>query len=207
VIKATSAGPALSWTTPAATPSVSAFEVTVGKAGVLDRQVTVAASSGNSLSLNNLATAQYTACVKPLNSVGQASAASVSMMYPNPKDSATWYTVIKTPNCLTVDNRLTQATVGGLAGTTQVLSAGLRKVAFSWAATTPVPSDLPITRYRVSQTITYPTGPVRKSTLDVGSLSTSLTTIPGSTVCMDVAAATAMGQLGPRSSQACIVAR
>jgi hypothetical protein len=207
VIKAGSAGPLLSWTTPVATPSVSAFEVTVGKAGVLDRQITLAAGTGNSLNLNNLGTGKYTACVKPINSVGQASAASASMVYPNIKDSATWYVEVKTPNCMAIDNRPTQSTVGGLTGASQALGASLRKVVFSWAAATPLPADLPIARYRVSQTITYPTGPVRKSTLEVGSLSTALTTIPGSTVCMDVAAVTAMGQLGPRSSQACIVAR
>jgi hypothetical protein len=206
VLKGSGASLTLSWTTPTATPAVSSFEVTLGKGGALDRQVSVAAGTGNTLSLNNLATTQYIACVRPKNSVGLASAAFPSMVYPKDQPSSAWYIITQTPNCTTVDNRLTQATVSGLTATGPTLVAGLYKVAFNWSAATPVPADLPIRRYRVTQTTRYPTGPVRVASTEVSATTAVASVIKGSQVCLDVAALTDTGQVGPRSAPVCKVA-
>jgi hypothetical protein len=198
-------GTVLKWSTPttAVTPSISSFDVTIGKAGVLDRFATVSAGTGNSMTLNNLsANSQYIACVRPRNSIGASSAAQVQMFY-----SPSWYVLAQTPNCTTIDTRSTQSTVGAVTGSVaQVGSTGLYKVGFQWSATTPVPADLPIRYYRVKQTISYPTGPQRVSTQDVLATASAVSTTKGSKVCTSVAALTDAGQVGPQSAPICVTA-
>lgn len=191
------------WTTPAATPAVSSFEVTLGRDGVLERRLTVQANQGNTSSFTGLAPGKYTACVLPRNAVGPANAAQIRLnVTTNP-----WYIVLtKTPNCASVDARVPQSTVSGVTAAKSTVSSELSKASFSWPAATPLPADMVISRYRLAQTITYPTGPKRTGTADVAATTGSFTVPKGSKVCVTVAALSQGGQAGPQSAQTCIVA-
>lgn len=198
-------GVVLTWSTPAGTPAVSSFDITVGKEGVLDRSVSVSVGAGNTLVLNNLDSRRYTACIRPRNSIGLSNAAYP--VYSAPYGEA-WYMTTYTPNCVGIDMRLPQATVSGLTGSNSGVSAstGLYKVTFAWAAPTPVPVDLAVVKYRLTQSIAYPSGPARNSTQDVGTTSAAVTTVKGAKVCVSVAGLTAMNKVGPKSSPVCVVA-
>ena len=184
----------LAWTPPlplpADTPAVSAYEISLGNNGTLVSTQTVSPGQGNSLTYNNLPRGKYIACVTAINSVGRATVG--------------WQGQAK--GCARLDSRLPQATVTALTGSSVVTGTGLRKVTFTWTAPTPVPADLPIASYRLSQSISYPTGPARVSTATVTSTNTSFNVPQATKVCVAVEILSQAAQSGPKSAQVCTTA-
>ncbi len=189
-----------SWQTPGPEP-VTAYKVTAGKNGTLDRSFSVAAGTGNTGSLNALAAEKYRICVRPENTVGPAPAVQSIAFAP----SAPWaVTGITTPNCTWLDLR-TPTTIGTLNfASTYTAATGLYKVTATWSAPS-VPDATP--KYRVAQTLTYPSGPVRTSTTTVTATSYSATNLQaGSQVCLTVTGYSRADVLGTPSSTQCFTA-
>jgi hypothetical protein len=190
-----------SWATPSPEP-VTAYIVSLGKNGTLDRAFAVSAGTGNTASFNGLSPEKYRACVRPLNAVGLAPAVRSVTFTSN---SPIWGVVgIDTPNCASFDLRL-PTTVGALSfSSTYTAATGLYKVTATWAA----PSTPDLTpKYRVAQTLTYPSGPVRTSTATTTSTSYSATNLQaGSQVCLTVTGYSRADVLGTPSSTQCFTA-
>jgi len=196
----------LTWLTPSANPVVSSFDIQLGRNGAIERSLSQGTGSSNVLAINNLANDRYIACVRARNAIGAATAAATQMNYPM-ADSATWFSTYTTPNCTTLDNRLTQASVTGMTSSvTPVPGTRSLRVAITWPAATPVPADLPIAQYRLSTETTYPTGPKRAATTDTTARSVAVTVPAGSKVCASVTPITAMGQRGATTSAYCVTA-
>lgn len=186
----------LSWTAPTATPALTHYQVTVGHGGLLERNLSVSAGAATQLTLNNLSADIHMLCVRPVNAAGAARAARIA-------GGGNAYT---TPDCTSFDNRDTQSIVTGLATSGNTPISGQVRVNFQWNATTPLPADLALSGHRVNQSVTYVTGPVRNSSLDVGGTAHSVSVPAGSKVCISVAPVTTTGKLGAFSAQVCATA-
>lgn len=199
-------GSGFNWTASWATPSpepVTAYAVSAGKNGTLDRSFTVAAAAGNTASLNGLSADTHYVCVRPVNAVGPAPAVQ-TVAFSNP-DTEPWGVIgISTPNCARLDLR-TPTAVGTLSFTsTYTAATGLYKITATWAAPS-VPELTP--KYRVAQTLKYASGPSRTSTATTTSQSHSASNLqPGSQVCLTVTGYSRADVLGTPSSTQCFTA-
>jgi len=188
IVSAASGGGVLvTWSTPSASPAVSSFDVSLGKAGAIDRTQSVSVWAAKSLTFTNLAAEQYTICVRP--------------------DGPTsgWFVVVNTPNCSVIDNRATQTTVNGITATVGAPFLGSYKVSFNWAAPALTPQDLALGGYRVNYNITSSTGAIKTSSATVTTLGSSISATKGAKVCAAVAATTRLGQVGPLSAAHCVI--
>ncbi len=190
-----------SWATPSPEP-VTSYQITLGRNGTLERSFSVSAGTGNTGSLNGLSPEKYRACVRPVNTVGPAPAVKNVTFTSN---TPVWgVTGITTPNCATLDLR-TPTAVGTLNFSSNYTAAtGLYKITATWTA----PSTPELTpKYRVSQTLTYPSGPVRTSTATTTSTAYNATNLqPGSQVCLTVTGYSRADVLGVPSSTQCFTA-
>lgn len=183
----------LRWGTPAASPTVSRFQVSLGREGAIERSLSVTAGTSNNQLGLTLNPAKYTLCVRPENVIGASRPARPSIFG--------W----TAPNCTAYDNRDNQATITGLTHTGNKAVSTQMGVGFAWAST-PAPVDLALSGYRVTQSVSYPSGPSRTSTTTVSTPAVSITTVRGSRVCVSVAALAVNGKLGTTSSAVCAVA-
>ncbi len=189
-----------SWQNPSPDAATS-FKVTAAKSGTLDRSFSVAAGTGNTGSLSALSADKYRVCVRPQNTAGPSPAVQSVSFAP----SAPWaVTSIATPNCASLDLRTPNA-VGTLNfSSTYTAATGLYKITATWSAPS-VPDLVP--KYRVAQTLTYPSGPLRTSTATTTSTSYSATNLqPGSQVCLTVTGYSRADVLGVPSSTQCFTA-
>jgi hypothetical protein len=205
IVSAASGGGVLvTWSTPSASPAVSSFDVTLGKAGAIDRTQSVSVRAAKSLTFTNLAAEQYTICVRPRNSLGLSSAADARLLTPDGPTSG-WFVVVNTPNCSVIDNRATQTTVSGITATVGAPFLGSYKVSFNWPAPALIPQDLALGGYRVNFSVTSSTGAIKTSSATVTTLGSSISATKGAKVCAAVAATTRLGQVGPLSAANCVI--
>lgn len=197
-------GSGYNWTAAWQTPSpgaVTAYKVSVGKNGTLDRSFSVAAGTGNTANLSALSAEKYRICVRPQNALGPAPAVK-SIAF---EDFAPWaVTGITTPNCATLDMRL-PTSVGTLnAAKTYTAATGLYRITATWS----VPAAPELTpKYRVAQTLTYANGASRTSAATVTSPTYSATNLQaGSQVCLTVTGYSRADVLGTPSSVQCFTA-
>jgi len=190
-----------SWNTPSS-GSVSSYNVSAGKNGTLDRFFSVSAGTGNTASLTGLTPDLYRVCVRPVNAAGPAPAVANVSFVPQGQPWQTWaVTGITTTNCTNLDMRAPSA-VGTLNFSSAYTAAtGLYKITATWAPPS-VPEITP--KYRVAQTLTYASGPVRTSTTTTTSPSHNATNLPaGTKVCLTITAYSRADVLGtnPSSTQ------
>lgn len=190
----------LQWATPSATPAVSSFKISVGRNGALDNSFYVTPTSANQVTLN-LSADKYTVCARPYNAIG-ASLPADSFSFAN-RDWAN--ATVASVNCLKLDNRDNLATISGLAATGNKLVSSQISVGFGWSSA-PSPADLAIAGYRVTQTVTYVSGPSRTTVATVSSPRTSVVAPRGSKVCITAAAQAVNLKLGPTSAPVCTIA-
>lgn len=190
----------LTWSTPSATPAVSNFKVSVGRSGAIENTFNVAPTASNQTTLNLSAVKGYTLCVRPHNALGAASPLDQFQT-----DAKGLFTSYATNNCVTLDNRDNLASITGLASTGNKPVSSQISVGFGWGSVAQ-PSDLAITGYRLTQTISYGTGPSRTTTATVSTPSTAVIVPKGSKVCLAVAAIASNSKVGPTSAQVCTLA-
>ena len=189
-----------SWNTPSS-GSVTSYTVSAGKNGALDRSFSVSAGTGNTANLTGLSAHLYRVCVRPVNSAGPAPAVASVSFVPNVQPWQTWaVTGITTANCANLDMRPPSA-VGPLSFSSAYTAAtGLYKITATWAPPS-VPDITP--KYRVAQTLTYASGPVRTSTTTTTSPSYNATNLPaGTKVCLTITAYSRADVLGTNPSSA-----
>lgn len=191
----------LQWSTPSATPAVSQFKVSISRNGVLDNSFYVQAGASSNQVTLNLNSDKYLLCIRPYNAIG-ASQPADSFAY----DNEDWaHARVSSANCQTLDNRSNQSTITGLAATGNTLVSSQVSVNFGWG-TTVSPADLSIANYRVTQAVSYGTGPSRTTTTTVTGTRASVILPKGSKVCITVAAVAVNGRIGPVSPQVCALA-
>lgn len=188
----------LQWSTPSASPAVSTFKVTLGRGGALESSFNAApGASSNQVTLNLSAPDKYTFCARAYNAIG-ASEPGFAFLY---LLSGQLYS----PNCLDIDNRDNLSTITGLATTGNTAVSSQISVGFSWSANI-APADLKLAGYRVTQVVSYPTGPSRTSTITTAAQRVSVLATKGSKVCVSVSALSSAYKTGPVSSQVCTMA-
>ncbi|RZL01002.1 MAG: hypothetical protein EOP36_13360 [Rubrivivax sp.] len=185
-------GVTVNWASPANDPSVQQYGVTFGHDGVLERSLFIAAGTGNNLVVNNLAAgANYVVCVRPQNAVGPANPGDAGALSSN-----RW----SAPNCAAFDPRTPAAR--SLSINVAPTPSGLYTATASWTAPALTPAMV-LGKYRLSQTITYPTGPKRTTTSELAGNATtySASLSKGSQICLTLTPVTPIGQAGPSSTQ------
>jgi hypothetical protein len=181
--------------------SVTSYNVTYGHDGAITGRSTVAAGAPLQLTIPTQGASQLTVCVQPVNPFGAGNLAVVTSRLPGAK-------AFTTPNCSAFDlNRWAPPAAPTSVAISTALDpkSRLMNVSAAWVAPS---APLPVlATYRVSGTTAYGTGPKRSFTRDTKTPTFSTLTTLGSTVCVQVAAISDLGVIGPYTNASCKTAR
>lgn len=191
----------LTWSTPSASPAISTFKVSVGRGGVIENTFNVQPSANNQTTLNLAAANGYALCARPYNAMGATSPLTNSYSI----DSNGRFTRYTAPNCVTLDNRDNLSSITGLATTGNKPVSSQVSVGFAWGVAAS-PTDMVTTSYRLTQSVSFGTGPSRTTSATTGAPQYAVVVPKGSKVCIAVASVANNGKQGPTSPLTCALA-
>jgi hypothetical protein len=159
------------------TSPITSYAMSLGRAGVIERQWMLTAGQTLPTSITGLIAASYILCARPTNAIAPALAA-----YPLSPNGP-----VETPNC-TAFNTAPPGTVSGLSGSSIPLTASTARLTFNWTLNAPAAA-----KTRIQQVVTYSSGPARTTTFEVATASYTAVVPRGVQVCVTTLPLSAIG--------------